>query len=255
MPVSSRRSADGLPPAAPAAEAPTGADPTSVTLDLLEWGRLSAHVATLASTRAAKRILEHGLSVDHSFETAERLQREMEEAWTLEQVLASPIDLRGFSDIVPLVEHASKGGELDGESLVAIGESLLTASSLLKTLKAGSPDSNTGQAGAVEPAAAVADATTAGSPSATVAVSVLPGLFQQLPEQAALRRAITDAIDETGKVRDTAEPSLGELRFARREIAAAARRELGRIIQLKADSLATNTASVRDDRYVLQVLA
>ena len=76
-----------------------------------------------------------------------------------------------------------------------------------------------------------------------------------MPEQAALRRAITDAIDETGKVRDTAEPSLGELRFARREIAAAARRELGRIIQLKADSLATNTASVRDDRYVLQVLA
>ena len=80
-----------------------------------------------------RRARAHG--VDHDREEAEVLQRETEEAWTLEQRLARPIELRGFSDIAPLVGHASKGGELDGESLVAIGESLVAASGLLKTLR------------------------------------------------------------------------------------------------------------------------
>ena len=38
-----------------------------------------------------------------------------------------------------------------------------------------------------------------------------------------------------------------------RDLAGAARNELNRMIQLKAEALATRTITLRDDRYVLQV--
>ena len=221
---------------------PFADDPMAATLDLLEWERLSQQVASFAQTRMARTKLEAGLQVDQPRETSELLHREMEEVYMLEQVLAKPIDLRGFSDIAPFVTHARKGGELDGESIVATGESLLSASNLLKVLKAASADA--------EEELAYEEA---GDTVASSRIRELPNLFEGLPEQAALRLAIAEAFDETGRVRDSADPSLGDLRFARREMASAARRELGRLIQLKSDALASTQASVRDDRYVLQV--
>ena len=56
---------------------------------------------------------------------------------------------------------------------------------------------------------------------------VLPGLFEGLPVQADLRREIDAAVDESGTVRDTAAPALGELRLAMRELANSVRKELG----------------------------
>ena len=214
-------------------------DPTRTTLELLEWPRLSAQVASLASTRAAKSLLEDGLPVNYTREESEVLQQETEEAFTLEQILVRPIELRGFSDIAPLVTHATKGGELDGESLVAIGESLVAAAGLLKVLRSTASDATKGT----------------DTLQREDSISVLPSLFDGIPEQAALRRAISEAIDEAGKVRDSADPALGDLRFARREVATAARRELGRLIQLKSEALASTAASIRDDRFVLQVQA
>ena len=165
-PAAAAAAADEVAADAVSAPPPDETDPSVTTLELLEWPRLSAQVASLAGTRAAKEALAGGLPVDHSRETAEMLHREMEEAYSVEHVLARPIDLRGFSDIAPLVTHARKGGELDGESLVAIGESLQAASALLKTLKGG-------------------DAADGARPS------LLAGLFEGVPEQAALRRART----------------------------------------------------------------
>ena len=218
-------------------------DPMATTLELLEWSRLSQQVATFANTGAAREILEAGLPVRLAREASELLHVETEEMWTLEQVLAKPIDLRSFINIDPLVRYAQKGGELDGESLVGVGESLLAASNLLRTLKAGSA------------AAEEAAERYSGAASGSAGLQVLPSLFDAIPEQAALRLAIAEAFDETGSVRDSADPALGNLRFARREVATAARRELGRIIQLKADSLASTQVSMREDRYVLQVVA
>lgn len=218
-------------------------DPMATTLELLEWSRLSQQVATFANTGAAREILEAGLPVRLAREASELLHIETEEMWTLEQVLAKPIDLRSFINIDPLVRYAQKGGELDGESIVGVGESLLAASNLLRTLRAGSS------------AAEEAAERYTGAASGSAGLNVLPSLFDAIPEQAALRLAIAEAFDETGSVRDSADPALGNLRFARREVATAARRELGRIIQLKADSLASTQVSMREDRYVLQVVA
>jgi dsDNA-specific endonuclease/ATPase MutS2 len=86
----------------------------ATTLELLEWSRLSQQVATFANTGAAREILEAGLPVRLAREASELLHIETEEMWTLEQVLAKPIDLRSFINIDPLVRYAQKGGELDG---------------------------------------------------------------------------------------------------------------------------------------------
>lgn len=218
--------------------APAERDPEEVTLELLEWDRLSTMVAAQANTRRAREELEGGLPLGGTREESEVLQKEMEEAFTLEQNLARSIDLRGFIDVAPLVTHASKGGLLDGESLVGIADSLQAAATLVRTLRDGGRDD-----GSDDDAAAAAG------------VTLLPSYFDGLPVQAELRLAIVQALDESGSVRDSADPALGELRYARKEVATAARRELGRLIQLKEGALAAKSASMRDDRYVLQVIA
>jgi DNA mismatch repair protein MutS2 len=212
-----------------------GPNPVDVTLELLEWQRLSSMVASMAGTRVGREAMEGGLPVHHDREESELLHRETEEAWTLEQVRNTPIELRGFVNIDPLVTHASKGGVLDGEDLVAIAESLEAAASLVRVLR----DS----------------ATLDGSGGGDRGISVLPSYFEGVPVQAEIRREIVGAVDESGKVRDSADPSLSELRFARRELASATRRELGKLIQAKSDALAASSASMREDRFVLQVLA
>ena len=223
------------------AEVPTAAperiDPENITLELLEWPRLSAMVAAQASTRRARELLAPGMPVPQSLSESELLHTEMEEAYRLEQNLAKRIDLGGFINIAPLVLHASKGGVLDGESLVGVAESLGAAANLVRTLREASGEAGDG-----------------GGDGGGGGVSVLPSYFAGIPVQAEIRRTLMEALDDSGKLRDSADPALNDLRFARREIATAARRELGRIIQLKSDALASRSASMRDDRYVLQVL-
>ena len=222
---------------------PVEPDPTAVTLELLEWNRLCCMVASLAGTRRGRETIEQGLPVSLTREESETLHREMEEAYALEQVRDKKIEIRGFVDIRPLVTHATKGGSLDGENLVGIADSLEAAAGLVRTLRDES---------ATDPAATtLVDAEGFGA----TPVTLLPSYFEGVPVQAEIRREIVNALDESGSVRDSADPALGELRFARREVAAAARRELGRLIQVKGEALASNTASIRDERYVLQVLA
>ena len=256
--------------------------PVEATLELLEWPRLSAQVASFASTTCGREtILSEGLQLPTVRAESEALLVETAEAHTLEQVLATPIELRGFRELEPLVSRASKGGVLTGEQLVEVASSLVVAQALVKRLRSVQVE--------------VAE-------ESDRVVQALPALFEGIPVQAELRRAIGDAVDDSGSVRDSAQTSLGDVRFAMRELASAARRlastarfqlsrgercactrqakrsgcadlrrrracptvdrripkptrrsELNRMIQLKAEALATRTITLRDDRYVLQV--
>jgi DNA mismatch repair protein MutS2 len=143
--------------------------------------------------------------------------------------LQKPLNLRQFVDIRKLITHAGKGAHLEGDDLVAIAESLEVAAALVKALREAAPGGE--------------------------ALTLLSSYFDGVPVHAELRRSIVSAIDDNGSVRDAADPALSDLRYARREVAAAARRECGRLIQLKSDALAASSASLRDDRYVLQVVA
>ena len=76
-----------------------------------------------------------------------------------------------------------------------------------------------------------------------------------MPLQAELRRELGSAIDEAGEVRDSASPTLGELRYVIRELATSTRRALGAIIAKKSDALATSQPVYRGERFLLQVIA
>ena len=56
-----------------------------------------------------------------------------------------------------------------------------------------------------------------------------------------------------GVVRDSASDGLGEVRFAKRELAAAVRKSLAELVAKKGDSvLANRLPTLRADRFVLQ---
>ena len=224
----------------PPASAPPPALPDAVasTLTLLEWDRLSEQVASFAATGRARALIRSGgLALPETREGSEQLLAETAEAYTLEQRLAKPLELRGFKDFTPSVTLAQKGGVLEGEQLADLAGSLSTAASLSKLMRAAVEAGGEGDADAPPP------------------LSVLPDMLAGVPLQAELRRELGAAIDDAGEVRDSAAPTLGELRFAMKELASSTRRTLGGIIAKKADALATNTVVYRGERYLLQVVA
>ena len=214
-----------------AASAADPADPAALTLELLEWPRLSSHVASFAGTATCRAAMAAGLAVPTSRGASEALLAETAEAHRLEGALARTIDLRGFGDVSPLATLAGKGGVLTGEQLATVERSLAAAAALRKVVRGAADD---------DPAALLA---------------VLPALLDGVPVQAELRRAIGEAVDEGGAVRDSAEPTLGQLRFELRDVAAGARRDLAALIQRKGDALASTSPIRRGDRFVLQVIA
>jgi len=134
------------------------------------------------------------------------------------------------------VSLAQKGGVLDGEQLAKLASSLATASTLSKQLRDATADS-------------------AASNDDSAQLGLLADLLNAVPLQAELRRELGAAIDEAGEVRDSASPTLGELRYAMREMATSTRRALGAIIAKKSDALATSQPVYRGERFLLQVIA
>jgi len=211
--------------------------PVASTLELLEWDKLSAQVAGFAGTASAREMLRRdGLPLPQAREGSERLLAETREAWAIEQRLAKPLELRGFHDLTMPVSLAQKGGVLDGEQLAKLASSLATASTLSKQLRDATADS-------------------AASNDDSAQLGLLADLLNAVPLQAELRRELGAAIDEAGEVRDSASPTLGELRYAMREMATSTRRALGAIIAKKSDALATSQPVYRGERFLLQVIA
>eukprot|EP00967_Tisochrysis_lutea_P109100 scaffold169524_cov30-Tisochrysis_lutea.AAC.2 len=209
-------------------------DPVGATLELLEWNRLSAHVARYASSKHAQHLCAEGLELPTSREHSETLLQETAEAYAIEQSLGQPLELRGFSNWQPLVSLASKGAVLEGDQFASISSSLGAAAALVKKLRAIEPDMSVPNGGAIR---------------------LLPSLFEGVGVQAGLKLAIDEAIDDAGFVRDSASEGLGEVRFAMRELAAAIRKTLSEIVSKRGDCLANRTPTRRGERYVLQVVA
>ena len=185
--------------------------PVASTLELLEWDKLSAQVAGFAGTASAREMLRStGLPLPQAREGSERLLAETREAWQIEQRLAKPLELRGFHDLTASVSLAQKGGVLDGEQLAKLASSLSTAATLSKQLRDVTAETEADQG--AQPLCLLAD------------------LLNAVPLQAELRRELGSAIDEAGEVRDSASPTLGELRYVIRELATSTRRALGAIL-------------------------
>lgn len=209
-------------------------DPIEATLELLEWSRLSAHVARFASSKHARELCAAGLELPTTQLESETLLQETAEAYAIEQTLGRPLELKGFTNWQPLVSLASKGAVLEGEQLASVSASLAAAAALVKKLRAVEP-------GVLLPGGG--------------SLSMLPSLFEGVGVQAALKLAIDEAVDDAGFVRDSASQGLGEIRFAMRELAAAIRKTLAEIVARRGECLANRTPTRRAERFVLQVVA
>jgi DNA mismatch repair protein MutS2 len=220
--------------APPASIAQSVPDPIEATLELLEWPRLSAHVARYASSKHARELCAAGLELPATQLESETLLQETAEAYAIEQTLGRPLELKGFINWQPLVSLASKGAVLDGEQLASVSASLTAAAGLVKKLRAVDPDVALPGGGSLR---------------------LLPSLFEGVGVQAALKLAIDEAVDDAGFVRDSASQGLGEIRFAMRELAAAIRKTLAEIVAKRGECLANRTPTRRAERFVLQVVA
>ena len=183
-------------PAAAPAATPDAPDAVREALDLLEWPRLSAQVASFASTRHVRDAMDPGLPLGATRAESLELQSMMVEARYVEADLGRPLPIDGFGDVAPLASRARKGGVLEGHELATLAESLGTAGSLRTALRSAAEEAEASET----------------APS----VVLLPALFEGVPLQAELRREIGSAIDESGEARAVARrPTFrGRLTFA-----------------------------------------
>lgn len=202
-------------------------DTIGVTLELLEWDRLSKQVASQADTTLGKEILEAGLPVRLSREESETLQIEMEEAIALAARVMEPIDLRRFHNLRPYVTYASKGGVLGELDLIGVADSLEAAHTLISSLRQFNGKG----------------------------LNLLPSYFDGISSDLYLRQQIVKAISERGEVLDSADPQLSLVREQARMVEHEVRTQLKKVAAVKRKYLASSQPMFRNDRQVLLVVA
>lgn len=251
-----RASALALEPATALASGPAVAAPLDVAeatriaeaeaLAALDWPRLSAHVGAYASTPAARQLLLRGdgLPLPRSRAESERLHALTEATLALRARTGSWPALGGVCELGSLGTAAKKGVQLDEAQLSDVASTLGVAAALAKGLKAaaeggdgsdGSDGEEGGGAGAIEP---------------------LWATLRGVALCAELRQLIAAAIDEGGRVRDSASPELAKARAAANALRASIRRKLQAIAQgPKSDALVERAPVLREGRYCLAVRA
>ncbi|EFJ45039.1 hypothetical protein VOLCADRAFT_40753, partial [Volvox carteri f. nagariensis] len=163
------------------------------TLDMLEWPKLCEQVARFASTHAGKRACR-ALHVPEDPRETLRLLEQTRAITVLEYDWATSLDFGGIqtSDAESGLSRASKGGMLSAEQLRALVSLVNGAERLRKQ---------------VVVAARENDALRPDSP-----VRVLLAAVGQVRQQPLLVRSVVMAIDEEGRVQDSASEQLRGLR-------------------------------------------
>ncbi len=192
------------------------------TLELLEWPRLCAHLASFASTAMGKRLAQTW-QPQARLSAAHALLDQTKEALLLDQRVT--VSLQGIGDLEAELKHASLGGALSGESLLQIAV-LLNSARKLRRLVDDYDD--------------------------------LPGLLDLLstmrtyPE---LEQQIHHCIDDHGDVTDRASDKLSEWRRAYRATRSEIQAKLQRLMTLHSNSIQEAVLTQRDERYVIPVKA
>ena len=100
-----------------------------------------------------------------------------------------PLELKGFTDWLPLVSLASKGAVLEGPQLASISTSLGAAASLVKKMRSLDDAQGSGGSGG---------SGGGGGGGGGAVPHRLPALFDGVGVQAALKLAIDEAVDDAG---------------------------------------------------------
>ncbi|MEN9231768.1 MAG: endonuclease MutS2, partial [Thermostichus sp. DG02_5_bins_236] len=194
------------------------------TLELLEWPRLCQHLATFATTPLGRRAcleLDPWLSRDG---TTEQLDQ-TEEAIRLEQSQPGGLSLEGIYDLLPALERAERGGTLSGEELISIATTLGTARRIRRLIDADDR------------------------------LPRLQAWLSPLRTYPELEQEIFRCLEDQGDVRDSASPTLAELRRQQRQQRNQIQEQLHQLMRQYPQALQDTLISQRQGRFVLMVKA
>ncbi|MEB3256281.1 MAG: endonuclease MutS2 [Synechococcaceae cyanobacterium] len=193
-------------------------------LELLEWPRLAAQLASFASTGAGERHCR-ALPWPASCAASRELLAETTELLGLDGVLEGGLSFRGVADIGPTVARCAKGGGAGGEELLALAATLAAARRLRRQI----------------------DDTTL-----RPVCSALVAELRTLPE---LEQRLHFCLEEGGRVADRASAELEALRRQLQGTRAERRERLQELIRRWGALLQDTVVAERGGRPVLAVKA
>jgi DNA mismatch repair protein MutS2 len=189
-------------------------------LELLEWPRLSSHVASFTSTAAGKRGCVP-LPLARSQADSETLQAETTELLALDGITEGGLSFQGVADIATTVQLCAKGGTAAGEALLELATTLAAARRLRRQIDA---------------------------PELRPVTTALVAELRTLPE---LEQRLHFCLEEGGRVADRASPALGGLRRQLAGARAERRERLQELLRRWAPMLQDTVIAERNGRPVL----
>jgi DNA mismatch repair protein MutS2 len=189
-------------------------------LELLEWPRLSSHVASFTSTAAGRRGCVP-LPLASCQADSQTLQAETGELLALDGLTEGGLSFQGVADIATTVQLCAKGGTAAGEALLELATTLAAARRLRRQID---------------------------GPELRPVTTALVAELRTLPE---LEQRLHFCIEEGGRVADRASPALGGLR---RQLAGARgerRERLQELLRRWAPMLQDTVIAERNGRPVL----
>ena len=189
-------------------------------LELLEWPRLSSHVASFTSTAAGRRgcvpLPLAGCQAD-----SETLQAETGELLALDGLTEGGLSFQGVADIATTVQLCAKGGTAAGEALLELATTLAAARRLRRQID---------------------------GPELRPVTTALVAELRTLPE---LEQRLHFCLEEGGRVADRASPALGGLRRQLAGARAERRERLQELLRRWAPMLQDTVIAERNGRPVL----
>ena len=189
-------------------------------LELLEWPRLSSHVASFTSTAAGKRGCVP-LPLASCQADSETLQAETTELLALDGLTEGGLSFQGVADIANTVQLCAKGGTAAGEALLELATTLAAARRLRRQIDA---------------------------PELRPVTTALVAELSTLPE---LEQRLHFCLEEGGRVADRASPALGGVRRQLAGARAERRERLQELLRRWAPMLQDTVIAERNGRPVL----
>ncbi len=189
-------------------------------LELLEWPRLSSHVASFTSTAAGKRGCVP-LPLASCQADSETLQAETTELLALDGLTEGGLSFQGVADIANTVQLCAKGGTAAGEALLELATTLAAARRLRRQIDA---------------------------PELRPVTTALVAELRTLPE---LEQRLHFCLEEGGRVADRASPALGGVRRQLAGARAERRERLQELLRRWAPMLQDTVIAERNGRPVL----
>ena len=193
-------------------------------LELLEWPRLAAHVASFAGTAAGERHCR-ALPLPAAAPQSRALLAETTELLALDGLIEGGLSLQGVADIGPCVQLCAKGGTAGGDALLELAATLAAARRLRRQID---------------------------DPALRPVTTALVAELRTLPE---LEQQLRFALEEGGRVADRASPPLAALRRQLQAARGERRERLQELLRRSAPLLQDNVIAERNGRPVLAVKA